>query len=388
MEARPDVDVAVAGAGPAGVAAALFAAREGLRVAIFDRAAFPRDKPCGEGLMPSGRRLLAELGVEDAMRASGAPSLRGIVFGVLGRSPAAVPFPAHMAGDLGFGVRRLSFDAMLVDRLRADPRIAFHAETPVDRVICGNGAPSIRSPVGDLRARFVVLADGLRSPLRHQLGWTVGPRPPHRYGIVGHWKTEGPTDPWVRITVDDGFEVYDGPVAGGERLVALLCHRRRMRAFAGDLRRRYREAVMAARPQLARAEMSGEVAAVGPFRYGATTVARDRIFLVGDASGFVDPISGEGLAAGLAQARALARSLSHPDPESAYRRTHRLLTRDPRRVARLLLFFTRTPARTARGMQGLKRAPAAMGKMLGVNFGYWGFDRITPREWLALFTGR
>ena len=134
--------------------------------------------------------------------------------------------------------------------------------------------------------------------------------------------------------------------------------------------------------------MVGHVTAVGPFRYRATTVAADGVFLVGDAAGFSDPITGEGLAAAFRQARAFAASLDRPSPARSYRIAHRQIARDPRRVAALLLYLRAKPARVRRGVRGLEYAPQAMTKLLGVNFGYWGFGRITPREWFALFSGR
>jgi len=90
-----DADVAVVGAGPAGAAAALLVARRGHRVVIFDRQQFPRDKPCGEGMMPSGRPVLRELGLHDALVASGAPPLNGIQFGLAGQPASIVPFPSN-----------------------------------------------------------------------------------------------------------------------------------------------------------------------------------------------------------------------------------------------------------------------------------------------------
>src|SRR3982074_428791 len=95
MAPRIEADVAVVGAGPAGAGAALFAARRGLRVVIVDKHEFPRDKPCGEGLMPSGRMPLRELGLEDGVVAGGAPPLHGIQFGLAGQPPVAVPFPTY-----------------------------------------------------------------------------------------------------------------------------------------------------------------------------------------------------------------------------------------------------------------------------------------------------
>src|SRR6266550_2632937 len=237
-----DADVAVIGAGPAGTAAALFAARRGYRVIVFDKRAFPRDKPCGEGLMPGGRPALRELGLEDVIVSGGAPPLQGIQFGLAGQPAVAVPFPAHGGEQAGLGIRRLEFDARLVDALGQNPQIEFCPQTEARDIRAGDGGGvSVITGAGEVRARVVAVADGLRSPFRHRLGWTVGPRPPHRFGVVAHWTMDAPVDPWVRITFDDGLEVYEGPVAGNQRMVALLCYQDRMREFGGRLEARYRE---------------------------------------------------------------------------------------------------------------------------------------------------
>jgi 2-polyprenyl-6-methoxyphenol hydroxylase-like FAD-dependent oxidoreductase len=383
-----DADLAVIGAGPAGATAALFAARLGHRVVVLDRARFPRDKPCGEGLLPIGRALLEELGLEARAVAAGAPPFRGIQFGLVGQAQTVVPFPAPPYGGEGLGVRRVDFDALLAEALKAHPLIEFRQETSVLAVETAPGrTPSVLSSAGELRPRWVAVADGLRSGIRHRLGWTVGPRPPHRYGVVSHWRVEGPPDPWVRITIDHGLEVYEGPVAGSHRLVALLCTHDRMRQFAGRLEAHYREIVLSLRPEFRAAEPSGTVTAVGPFRYRARTVASDGVFLVGDAAGFTDPISGEGLASGMRQARAFAHAVGEPSAERNYRLAHRRLTRDPRRVAELLVYFSRSPSRVERGLRGLRHAPNALTHLLGANFGYWGLSRVTPREWVALLSG-
>jgi 2-polyprenyl-6-methoxyphenol hydroxylase-like FAD-dependent oxidoreductase len=261
---RADADVAVVGAGPAGAAAALFAARRGRRVIIFDKQDFPRDKPCGEGLMPGGRPALRELGLEDDLVSGGAPPLQGIQFGLPEQPPAAVPFPAHDGEQAGLGIRRLTFDSRLVDALSHHSEIQFCPHTEArDIRTSANGMATVVTSAGEVRARFVAVADGLRSALRHRLGWTVGPRPPHRYGIVAHWTMDGPVDPWVRITFDRGLEVYEGPVAGNQRMVGLLCSHDRMRDFGGRRNLRYREVALALRPGLRNAELVGPVLRTG-----------------------------------------------------------------------------------------------------------------------------
>ncbi|HSO93906.1 MAG TPA: FAD-dependent oxidoreductase [Candidatus Dormibacteraeota bacterium] len=388
MPAAVDADLVVIGAGPAGASTALFAARKGLRVVVLERAHFPKDKPCGEGLMPKGRAILAELGLEATAVASGAPSFRGIKFGLKGATPTTVAFPSDPFSGNGLGVRRLDFDSLLAEAMVAQPLIELCQDTPVRSVRIGaKENPSVVTSVGEIRSRSVAVADGLRSPIRHQLGWTRGPRPPHRFGVVSHWMADAPPDPWVRITIDRGMELYEGPVAGNRRLVALLCSKTRMGEFAGKLDQRYREIALELRPELQAAVQEGGTAAIGPFRYGTKTVARDGVFLVGDASGFTDPITGEGLASGMQQGKALATVLGEPDCERSYCRAHRKLPRDPRRVAALLLYLSASPVRVERGLRGLRRAPNAWSNVLGANFGYWGLSRVTPREWIALVTG-
>jgi flavin-dependent dehydrogenase len=387
--AATDADVAVVGAGPAGAAAALFAAQRGLRVIVVDKQAFPRDKPCGEGLMPSGRPALRELGLEAAVVSGGAPALHGIQFGRVEEPPVAVPFPAHAGEQAGLGIRRITFDAQLAEALSHHSHIRFSPPSEA-RDIRGDsdGMSTVITTAGELRARFVALADGLRSGLRHRLGWTVGPRPPHRYGIVGHWVMHAPVDPWVRITFDRGLEVYEGPVAGNQRMVALLSYQDRMAEFGGQLESHYRTIAQAIRPGLRQADLVGSVSAVGPFWYGATTVADRGIFLIGDAAGFTDPITAEGIATGLRQARAFADALASPNPERAYRRAYGQITKDPHRVAALFLRLSRTPALVDRAIRNHGRSPQTLTKLLGIGFGYWGFNRITPREWLRMFSGR
>jgi len=333
--------------------------------------------------MPPGRRILADLGLEGEVIKSGAPEVDGVVIGLAGNTVKA-RFPN---GEMGLGVRRLGFDTLLADRLAIDPQIEFFPGVPVERVQLASGIRSVATAAGEVRANAIVIADGLRSNLRRQLGWTRGPAGPHRYGVVGHWRGAFPPDPWIRLTIEPGFETYRAPVGPQEHLVALLCHRAEMAVIGTALADQYRSRVLAAHPDLEGADLEPTVSATGPFRYGASMVAKEGIFLVGDASGFIDPITGEGMASGLAQARACIRALDDARPEACYRRLHRRITKDPRRLTALLLYLVGSAGRAARAMGGLQRSPAAATTLLGINCGYFGFGRVTPREWAALLAG-
>jgi menaquinone-9 beta-reductase len=121
-----ETDVAVVGAGPSGATTALLLARRGYRVTVLDRARFPRDKACGEGLMPPGVGVLRRLGLYETVLATGARPLQGVTYQLEGGDPAATAtFPNAPAGEprWGLGVRRTSFDAVLVDALRGEPTV-------------------------------------------------------------------------------------------------------------------------------------------------------------------------------------------------------------------------------------------------------------------------
>jgi flavin-dependent dehydrogenase len=285
------------------------------------------------------------------------------------------------------GVRRIALDNLLLDAARRFAQVTFSAPVEVVAVVPGN-PPRLLTKSDEFPARFVAVADGLRSRMRHQLGWTLGPRPPHRYGVISHFHVREPQPARIDIRIHPGFESYEAPVGGNERLVAFLLDKPQMDGFAGSLERGYEKLAGGLNNELTTSERTASVHAIGPFRFSASTVARDGVFLVGDAAGFVDPISAEGLAAALLQAKALVASLQTGSPEAVYRRAHLGLTRDPRRISRLFVRLAASPARAGRGLRGVGRAPQLMPKLLGINFGYWGFERISPREWLALLTGR
>ena len=119
-----ETDVAVVGGGPSGATTALLLARRGLRVVLLDRARFPRDKACGEGLMPPGVDVLRRLGLYDQVLATGARPLHDVTYQHEGGRPeASARFPNDPSGSTapGLGIRRTAFDAVLVDALRSEP---------------------------------------------------------------------------------------------------------------------------------------------------------------------------------------------------------------------------------------------------------------------------
>lgn len=318
-------DLVVVGGGPVGLAVAVGAAQRGLSVVLVDARAGDGDKACGEGLMPSAVAALAALGVDPA----GMP-LRGITY-VAGRRRASSAFE----GPPGRGVRR----TVLVQALRAR----------ADEV----GVRRVQARVTDLRqdgdgvtaagqrARYAAVADGLHSPLRRHLGLEPTRRPPGpaRYGLRRHWGVE----PWsdhVEVHWAADCEAYVTPVGAHEVGVAVLC-------AGGEPYEGWLGRFPALLARLADAPATSTTRGAGPLRQHARARVQGRALLVGDAAGYVDALTGEGLAVGFAAAAALVECVATDRPAD-YERAWQSLTRRPRRLTEALLWATRTrPARAA-----------------------------------------
>jgi len=377
-----DVDVAVVGAGPAGSAAALYLARQGRSVAVFDKQDFPRDKPCGEGLMPSGIAVLRELGVLPGLLSCGAPWIRGVAFSALSAGEAASEFPMGP----GLGVRRTVMDCLFAEQLKTHPQV--HCNYGCAAIDIRIQPLELMTANGGVRARCAIVADGLRSPLRKALGWQRRSAKPHRYGLVGHIRTRDSPEPWIHVAILDGHEVFSAPSGPSEQLMTVLGSKDILQGSSLDAC--YRRVVG---PDV---ELSAPLMATGPFNVFPTKVAGDGVFLLGDAAGFLDPVTGQGLELALRSARLLAHILGcmldgEIDQDRAglaYAAQHRRLWRHRHALTRVVLWLMASPRRTQRAIRSLNRRQQLLTTLLGINCGYWGFGRLRPVDWLALLTGR
>lgn len=305
-------DVLVVGGGPAGLASALYAARAGLSVTVLEPRADAVDKACGEGLMPGGLSLLADLGIDPRGR-----ELLGIRY-VDGLRAATADF----ASGAGRGVRRTTLHAALGARVAATGIEVLHvAARDLSQDDDGVQVRTVidRCHVGPtLHGRYLLAADGLHSPVRKTLGLDASSRGPRRYGLRQHYGIPA----WsahVEVHWGRHGEAYVTPVA--EDLVGVAVLSARRLPFEQHLRD-----FPVLTEHLRAGEAVTDVRGAGPFRQRSRRRVAGRVLLVGDASGYVDALTGEGVALGLAQARAAVESVAAGRPQS-YERTWRQVTR-------------------------------------------------------------
>jgi flavin-dependent dehydrogenase len=293
-------DLVVAGGGPVGLVTALYAARAGLDVVVREPRHGVVDKACGEGLMPAAVTGLLDLGV----RLEGHP-IEGIRYVDL-RSDVAARF-RHGPGR---GVARTVLHAALLDAVAVAGVTVEHR--PVERVEdAGSGVLVDGEP-----ARYLVAADGLHSPVRRMLGLDAPARAARRWGLRCHVDV-APWTSYVEVHWSRSGEAYVTPVGTGRVGVAVLTGQRRA---LPDLL----EDFPTLAPRLRCLPLS-RARGAGPLRQRSAARVRGRTLLVGDAAGYVDALTGEGIAVGVAQARAAVAAVLADDPAS-YERSWRRVT--------------------------------------------------------------
>jgi menaquinone-9 beta-reductase len=352
-------DLLVIGGGPAGLATAIAARLAGMSARVVERSRPPIDKACGEGLMPDAVARLGELGVElapgDGWR------FRGIRY-LDGETVAEGLFPR--AG--GLGVRRLRLHRAMVRRaaelgVELCWGVTVHGLAPGEPAakLLAAGARTDGAGLEVAAARWVIGADGLRSRVRRWAGLEGPPARPRRFGVRRHFACR-PWSDMVEVHWGPGCEAYVTPVGPDEVGVAML--------WSGGKARF--DDLLANFPALA-ARLDGAPAAsrdrgAGPLLQRPRGVCRGNVALVGDASGYVDAITGEGLAVALHQSAALIEALRAGDL-AGYASRHRRIGRLPDNMTSLLLAVERRPWLRRRMVRALAAEPALFSRLLGIH---------------------
>jgi len=312
-----NADVLIVGGGPAGSSLAFALARRGVDVLLADRARFPRPKPCAEYLSPEASRVLDAMGALGRVERSGAAALSGVRVRapngliIAGDFVAQHGFRAY--ADRGLSVRREVLDEILFDCARAAGARVVEGLRITDLVRDSSGRViGAKQGASELRARFTIGADGLRSVVARRLGLSRATRWPRRLALVTHYTGVREVGEQGEMHVERDGYVGIADVGHGATTVALVVPAARARDISPD-RAAFLERWMRSRPHLAArfsgAERVSPVVATGPFGSHSRRAWAPGAALVGDAADFFDPFTGEGIYAALRGGELLSDAL-------------------------------------------------------------------------------
>lgn len=400
-------DIVVVGASIAGASSAIALAREGYRVLLLDESVFPRDKPCGEGIMPQGVQILAELELLSEILAHGGTTFRGMRY----RNRQGVSAEADFSSEgtdcpFGIVIPRYCLDHLLVQKAKSFPNVTVREGCRVTEVIqedqvvkgvvgCSVGSSAQRE---EFYAPVTIGADGRDSIFHAACGLTRTYLPRRRFGVTGHLKGVDDAGPYVEVLMHPQGEIYIAPCGRELTLVALLLEEKWMRGFKGDLRGRYHAFLRSAegfRERAVSSELVGRVFAVGPLGFTVEPCFRPGLLLVGDSAGFLDPITGEGMTLALKSVQAAVLLIGEAfavgkfgsELGQRYADERARLMEDLFRFTKLLLNLSRYKFIADRAIRQLSQDGPLFEKLLGMATGSHSYRDLSWAEKASLLMG-
>jgi flavin-dependent dehydrogenase len=383
------VDVLIAGAGPAGSATAALLARSGLSVLVVDRAAFPRDKACSEYMSPEAVRILARLGVVETLERAGAFPLEGMK--VTGPRGATAHGKFALGGHHPFRPTGLSISRRILDNeLLAAARasgVAVLERTCVEELLYEQGGVTgavVRDHTGQrhsLRARLTVGADGLRSVVARRLGRRKYGTP-RRMAFVAHVARVSGMGPSAELHFREDAYLGLNQIGHDQTNVALVVPSERAAGARGGVERFFTETLTefpGVRERVQAGEVVRPVLATGPFAVWSAKVIAPGALLVGDAADFFDPATGDGIYCALRGAELVAETaaaaLSHPGPVTVdrlaqYPRMRRRVFSGKWMIDRMIDYALRFPRLFDRGVSRLGRREGMAHTVIGLAGGF------------------
>ncbi len=330
--------------------AAIAARQQGLSVMVADGADHPNDKPCGEGLIPEAQAILTSLNIHLSKDAG--CRFRGIRF-LQREKKVCTKYPE---GE-GLGLRRTLLHEVLVAKAEEDG-----AELLWKTPVTGIDPVSVELKQGRVTAKWIVGADGSGSRVRRWSGLAEESGRRQRFAARRHYRVP-PWSEYIEIYWGECRQVYVTPVATDEVCIVILAESVEDTKFAKSL-----ENWPELQDRLAGAEMVTRERGAITSMQTLKNVYRGNVALVGDASGSVDAITGEGLRLAFQQGLELAEAMKCSDL-SRYQSAHRRLMRRPTWMGELMLLMGRNAVVRERTMQSLAARPQLFQQLLSIHVG-------------------
>jgi flavin-dependent dehydrogenase len=347
MRTGLDCDIAIVGAGPAGLGTAVLFARRNLRVIVCEKKQLPIDKACGEGIMPWATPFLGSLGLGRFLAGGHTHPFSGIRIIAPNHTRLDAPFKT----GVGVGVRRLALSEALLLLSRKCPSVELCEHTTALSCTSTPDGFILRTNRGDVSTRLLIGADGLHSRVRHWAGLARPMWGAQRYGTTQHFEVK-PWSPYVEIHFQPNLEAYVTPC--GPRLVgiAFLWDKARLSVKGTDDERLdfFLSCFPEIKARVQHSNLAGALQSSGPFMQQTAGAVSPGMALIGDAAGYADPITGEGIGMGWLHAHLLSQRLADFLPHNVpmpilerYGKDVEVLTRKHMTHARMLLAISQSP---------------------------------------------
>lgn len=292
---RPAWDAVVVGAGPAGAAVAARLATAGHSILLLDRSEFPRRKPCGDCINPAAVRALDSLGVLGRVLEEPHAELRGWRVRPADDEPFHGRYPD---GRTGVGMARERLDAILVEHARASGAEVGTGVKVTDLLRDRGSVIGVLARAGgeavEIRARLVIGADGLRSVVSRRLGLVRRAPRLRKLALTGRVSGLGTGDGFGELRAWGWGCIGIAEIGGGSANVTVVVSASDVMRVAGR-REAHFDSVLASVPDLCGGRREGDVLATGPFDCPVRSAVQDGALLVGDAAGYYDPFTGQGI---------------------------------------------------------------------------------------------
>jgi menaquinone-9 beta-reductase len=374
-----EYEVVIIGGGPAGLSAGIVLAGQGLHTLVLEQKSFPVDKACGEGVMPVGLKALEKLQVKQKLRPGEYRPFKGVRYYMEGLPAASADFPQ----GAGWGIRRTSLSDAFIRRAKELNSLEIQSGLPDKARPIQRTDRGIMVQNGDevIQARLLVGADGLDSRVRHWAKLDGSPSASQRWGVRQHYQVK-PWNDYVEVYWNDGMEAYLTPC--GEETIGIAILWDRKRPLPHKRGADFFSSLITEFPSLIEkldgASPLGDTRAVGPLSRKVKGPIADGVILAGDAAGYLDALTGEGISLAVNQAVSMQKTvvpvlkrkssgIIQGKQLGEYARHLKEMYVPYNQMTGLALFLSRNPYYARLAIQILGKYPRFFQHLLSVNMG-------------------